>query len=143
MLTALLVPYLGEVLHAGAQSLGLLFGALGVGFALGGPLSRPVSNRASDRTAITLGLGALAVVGSFNTPHLCWDVALFTLIGPPAVCFLVTAATAIARRTPDELQGRVGSVYLALQGAATLAGMLHSRSQENRATPGIRSGGRD
>lgn len=185
MLTALLVPYLGEVLHAGAQSLGLLFGALGVGFALGGPLSRPVSNRASDRTAITLGLGALAVVfaASFNTPHLYGDVVLFTLIGPPAVCFLVTAATSIARRTPDELQGRVGSVYLALQGAATLAGMLLSsilgqhlgivatmnlaaaliaasacsarlrlppgrhppqaRSQENRATPEIKAGGRD
>ncbi|HTJ69705.1 MAG TPA: MFS transporter [Actinospica sp.] len=126
MLTALLVPYLGGVLHAGAQSLGILFGALGAGFVLGGPLSRLVADRLSDRITIVASLLALAAVfaASFNTPHLAWDLALFTLIGPPAVCFLVTADTAVARRTPDEIQGRVGSVYLALQGAATLTGML-------------------
>ena len=38
--------------------------------------------------------------------------------------FLVTAGTAITRRTPDRIQGRVGSVYLALQVAATLLGMI-------------------
>ena len=126
MLTALLVPYLGAVLHAGAQSLGVLFGTLGLGFVLGGPASRLVTDRSRDRTVIAASLAALAVVFavSFNIPHLAWDVALFTLIGPPAVCFLVTAGTAITRRTPDRIQGRVGSVYLALQGAATLLGMI-------------------
>jgi MFS family permease len=126
ILTALLVPYLGDVLHAGAQSLGVLFGALGLGYALGGPLSRLVTERASDRATIAVSLCALAAVfaAAFNIPHLPWDVGLFTLIGPPAVCFLVTADTSIARRTPDRIQGRVGSVYLALQGAATLLGMI-------------------
>jgi MFS family permease len=126
MLTALLVPYLGGVLHAGAQGLGVLFGTLGLGFVLGGPLSRLVADRASERTVIASSLAVLAVVFavSFNTPRLGWDVVLFTLIGPPAVCFLVTADTSIARRTPDRIQGRVGSVYLALQGAATLLGMI-------------------
>jgi hypothetical protein len=37
ILTALLVPYLGGVLNAGAQSLGVLFGTLGLGLVLGGP----------------------------------------------------------------------------------------------------------
>ena len=126
MLTALLVPYLGAVLHAGAQSLGVLFGTLGLGFVLGGPVSRLVTDRSRDRTVIATSLAALAAVFavSFNIPHLAWDMALFTLIGPPAVCFLVTAGTAITRRTPDRIQGRVGSVYLALQGAATLLGMI-------------------
>jgi MFS family permease len=126
MLTALLVPYLGGVLHAGAQSLGVLFGTLGLGFVLGGPLSRLVADRFRDRTTIAVSLAALAVVFavSFNIPHLGWDVVLFTLIGPPAVCFFVTADTAITRRTPDRIQGRVGSVYLAVQGAATLLGMI-------------------
>jgi MFS family permease len=126
MLTALLVPYLGGVLHAGAQSLGLLFGALGLGFVLGGPLSRLVTDRRADGAVIATSLAVLAAVFavSFNVPHLVWDVVLFTLIGPPAVCFLVTADTSIARRTPDRIQGRVGSVYLAIQGAATLFGMV-------------------
>lgn len=126
MLTALLVPYLGGVLHAGAQSLGVLFGTLGLGFVLGGPVSRLVTDRSRDRATIATSLAVLAAVFavSFNIPHLAWDVALFTLIGPPAVCFLVTADTSVTRRTPDHIQGRVGSVYLALQGAGTLLGMI-------------------
>ncbi|HEY1915072.1 MAG TPA: MFS transporter [Streptosporangiaceae bacterium] len=125
MLTALLVPYLGAVLHAGAQSLGILFGALGFGYIFGAPLSRLVAGRISNRATTTAALAMLAAVFavSFNVPHFGWDVALFTLIGPPAVCFLVTADTSITRRTPDRRQGRVGSAYLALQGTATLAGM--------------------
>ena len=126
ILTALLVPYLGGVLHAGAQSLGRLFGTLGLGFILGAPFSGLVAGRASSRTTIIAGLAALAVVYavSFNVPHLSWDVALFTLIGPPAVCFLVTTDTSITRKTPDHMQGRVGSAYLTLQGVATLLGMI-------------------
>ena len=126
MLTALLVPYLGGVLHAGAQSLGVLFGTLGLGFVLGGPLSRLVTERFRDRTTIAVSLAALSAVFavSFNIPHLGWDVVLFALIGPPAVCFFVTSDTAVTRRTPDRIQGRVGSVYLAVQGAATLLGMI-------------------
>lgn len=112
ILTALLVPYLGGVLHAGARSLGVLFGALGLGYAIGGPLSRLVTDRTSDRATIAVSLAVLAAVfaAAFNIPRLTWDVALFALIGPPAVCFLVTADTSIARRTPDHIQGRVGSV---------------------------------
>lgn len=126
MLTALLVAYLGGVLHAGAQGLGVLFGTLGLGYVLGGPASRLVADRASDRAVIAASLAMLAGVfaASFNIPRLDWDVALFTLIGPPAVCFLVTADTSIARRTPNRMQGRVGSVYLAVQGTATLLGMI-------------------
>jgi predicted MFS family arabinose efflux permease len=126
ILTALLVPYLGAVLHAGAQSLGILFGTLGLGFILGAPLGRLIAGRASNRTTITAALAMLAVVYavSFNIPHLNWDVALFTLIGPPAVCFLVTADTSVTRKTPDRMQGRVGAAYLALQGVATLLGMI-------------------
>ncbi|ACU75069.1 major facilitator superfamily MFS_1 [Catenulispora acidiphila DSM 44928] len=126
VLTALLVPYLSTVLDSGAQSLGILFGALGIGFVLGAPASRLVAGRLSDRTTIAASLGLLAAVFAitFNTPHLAGDIALFTLIGPPAVCFLVTADTSITRRTPDRLQGRVSSVYLAAQGLATLVGMI-------------------
>ncbi|WP_230419719.1 MFS transporter [Catenulispora pinistramenti] len=126
ILTALLVPYLSAVLDSGAQSLGILFGTLGLGFLLGAPASRLVVGRASDRTTIAASLGALAVVFAvtFNVPHLAGDVVLFTLIGPPAVCFLVTADTSITRRTPDRVQGRVSSAYLAVQGLATLSGMV-------------------
>ncbi|WP_323747788.1 MFS transporter [Catenulispora rubra] len=126
ILTALLVPYLGTVLNSGAQSLGVLFGTLGVGFIIGAPASRLVAGRLSDRTTIVASLGTLAAVFAltFNTPYLAGDIVLFALIGPPATCFLVTADTSITRRTPDRLQGRVSSTYLALQSLATLVGMV-------------------
>ncbi|WP_377273576.1 MFS transporter [Peterkaempfera sp. SMS 1(5)a] len=125
-LTALLVPYVGTVLHAAPGMLGWLFAALGIGYLAGAPLSRSVTARFTPRT-ITIGsLAALGAVfaATFNTHHAAWDFVLFTLIGPPAVCFLVTVDTFIARHTPDHLLGRVSSAYGMAQAAATLIGML-------------------
>ncbi len=125
-LTALLVPYTGTVLHAAAGTLGLLFGALGVGYLAGAPLSRAVAARFTERTVTTVSLAALAVVfaAAFNVHDTGWALVLFTLIGPPGVCFLTTAGTYLARQTPDELLGRAGAAYGALQAAATLTGMV-------------------
>ncbi|MFC1403464.1 MULTISPECIES: MFS transporter [Streptacidiphilus] len=125
-LTALLVPYIGAVLHAAAGTLGWLFAALGVGYLAGAPLSRSVTTRFPPRTVVIGSLAALAAVfaATFNTHDTAWDLFLFTLIGPPAVCFLVTVDTSIARQTPDHLLGRVSSAYGMAQAAATLVGML-------------------
>jgi MFS family permease len=125
-LSALLVPYTGTVLHAGAGALGWLFSALGAGFLLGAPLSRVVAGRLSQRTVLVGSLAALslAFAVSFNIHDAAWDLPLFALIGPPAVCFLVTVDTFIARSTPDGLLGRVSSFYGMVQAAATLGGML-------------------
>ncbi|WP_051942960.1 MFS transporter [Streptacidiphilus rugosus] len=125
-LTALLVPYVGTVLHAAAGTLGWLFAALGIGYLAGAPLSRALTARLTPRT-ITIGsLAVLSAVfaATFNTHHTTWDFVLFTLIGPPAVCFLVTVDTFIARHTPDHLLGRTSSAYGMAQAAATLVGML-------------------
>lgn len=125
-LTALLVPYIGTVLHAAAGTLGVLFAALGVGYLAGAPLSRCVAARFTTRT---IAIGSLAALGAvfaatFNIHDISWDLALFTLIGPPAVCFLVTVDTFLARSTPDHLLGRVSSAYGMAGAAATLIGML-------------------
>jgi MFS family permease len=125
-LTALLVPYVGTVLHAAPGTLGRLFAALGVGYLAGAPVSRAVTARFTTRTVT---VGSLAVLGAvfavtFNTHDTAWDFVLFTLIGPPAVCFLVTVDTFVARRTPDHLLGRAGSAYGMAQAGATLVGTL-------------------
>jgi MFS family permease len=125
-LTALLVPYTGTVLHAGAGTLGLLFAALGVGYLAGAPLSRAAAARFSDRTVMTGSLAGLSAIFAvtFNTHNIAGALVLFVLIGPPGVCFLVTVTTYLARHTPDALLGRVSSAYGMVQAAATLAGML-------------------
>jgi len=124
--TALLVPYIGTVLHAGTDTLGVLFGALGVGYLVGAPLSRAAAAHLSERTVMAASLAALGVVlgGAFAVRDTAWDLVIFTLIGPPGVCFLTTASTYLARRTPDHLLGRATSAYGMLSAAATLTGML-------------------
>ena len=139
LLTALLVPYIGNVLHAGASALGWLFGALGAGFLLGAPLSRAVSARIGDRT---VAVGSLVVLGltfalAFNVHDAAWDLPLFALIGPPAVCFLVMVSTFVARSTPDRLLGRVSSFYGMVQAAATLFGMLVGAALGQRFGTGV------
>ncbi|MEU0413501.1 hypothetical protein ABZ307_37660 [Streptomyces griseorubiginosus] len=61
-LTALLVPYTGTVLVAGAGTLGLLFAALGLGYLAGAPLSRAAASHFSDRTVMISSLAGLSVV---------------------------------------------------------------------------------
>lgn len=125
-LTALLVPYTGTILHATAGTLGLLFGTLGVGYLAGAPISRIATAHLTDRTVMTVSAVTLGAVfaAAFNIHDTAWDLALFALIGPPAVCFLATANTYLARHTPDHLLGRTSSAYGTAQAAATLSGML-------------------
>ena len=133
-LTALLVPFVGTVLHAAAGTLGWLFAALGIGYLAGAPLSRAVTARLTPRT-ITIGsLAALGAVfaATFNTHHAAGDFVLFTIVGPPAVCFLVTVDTFIARHTPDHLLGRTSSAYGMAQASATWSACSPEPSSASR-----------
>ena len=125
-LTALLIPYTRFVLHAATGTLGLLFGALGVGYLVGAPVSRFAAARLGDRTTMAVGLAGLGAVFAvaFNVRDTAWVLVLFTLIGPPAVCFLTTASTYLTRHTPDYLLGRANSAYGMVQAGATLIGMV-------------------
>ncbi len=126
ILNALVVPYVAEVLHAATQTLGLLFGALGVGFVIGAPISHAVNSRYSGRAVMAWGLviGAACFAVAFNVHDAAWDGLLFLLIGPPTVCYGVAAGTILPRSTPDHLMGRVGATYGVLQAAALLTGMI-------------------
>ena len=126
ILNALVVPYVAEVLHAGTRTLGLLFGALGIGFVIGAPISHAVNSRYSERAVMGWGLilGAACFAVTFNVHDTAWDGLLFMLIGPPTVCYTVAAATILPRSTPDHLMGRVGASYGVIQAAVLLAGMI-------------------
>jgi predicted MFS family arabinose efflux permease len=91
ILTALVVPYVAEVLHAATQTLGLLFGAFGIGFVVGAPISHAVNSRYSPRAVMAWGLvlGAACFAVTFNVHDAAWDGLLFMLIGPPMVCYSV------------------------------------------------------
>jgi hypothetical protein len=66
---------------------------------------------------------AAVFAAAFNVHHGSAALVLFTLIGPPAVCVLVTIDLRLTRATPDRLLGRVMGVYGTAEAAATLLGM--------------------
>jgi predicted MFS family arabinose efflux permease len=123
-------------LHAGSTTIGLLFCALGVGYLAGSAVSRHAA-RHDDRTVLVASLGCLAGVflAAFSLPSTGWDLALFTLIGPPAACFLVTTDTRLTRATPDRLMGRVSAAYNLAQSVTQLIGMLAGAALAQRLGP--------
>jgi predicted MFS family arabinose efflux permease len=125
-LTALLVPYMGDVLHQDAQVLGWLLGAFGLGFVAGAPLSKAILSRFALRTAFSGSLLTLSALfaAAFNVRDLWAEGVLFALVGASAVCCFVMVDTFIGRYTPDSVLGRVGAAYLMLQATGNLAGML-------------------
>ncbi|MGH3281891.1 MAG: MFS transporter [Trebonia sp.] len=126
IMTALVVPYVADVLYASPQALGLLFGAFGLGFVIGAPASHVFARRLPGRAVITGGmaLAAVAFALTFNIHVIAWDMLFFVLIGPPTICYLVAALTLIPRLTPDRLMGRVSAAWGVAQAASTLVGML-------------------
>ncbi|HEU5331440.1 MAG TPA: MFS transporter [Actinocrinis sp.] len=136
MLTAILIPYVSADLHAGSTTIGLLFCALGVGYLAGSGVSRYAARR-DDRTVLVVSLACLAgvFVAAFSLHSTAWDVALFTLIGPPAACFLVTTDTRLTRATPDRLMGRISAAYNLAQSATEFVGMLAGAVSAQRIGP--------
>lgn len=124
-LSALLVPFGIQVL-GGAAQIGFVMSGLGVGFLLGAPLVRVLV----DRVLAGYLLGAALVVTGFGfvalfaSRSLAGALASAVLIGLSGSAALVTAQTAVQRRTPNEVLGRVGGVQFAAEAIATLLGAI-------------------
>ncbi|GAA3550009.1 MFS transporter [Nonomuraea rosea] len=124
-LTALLVPF--AVTHLGGSvQVGYLLSALGLGFLVGAPISRRIVDRFATRPALATGqalvAGAFALL--FNSSSLPLALAAAVLLGLPGVTVLVAVQTRMQRATPEGLLGRVSSVFLTAEAAATMIGAL-------------------
>jgi MFS family permease len=124
-LSALLIPY-GMIVLGGSKQTGLLMSALGVGFLLGAPLVRMLSDRIPPGFALA---GALTVTGVgyvllFTARSLpsAWPAA--ALIGVAGSAALGIAQTTLQRATPNEMLGRTASAMVTAEAGATLAGAL-------------------
>jgi MFS family permease len=124
-LSAVLVPFGIERL-GGAEQVGLVVSALGVGFLLGAGLVRPLVDRVQPRHL--LAAAQLATAGGFAALFSATDL---TVALPAAVAIglfgsmtMVVPQTAIQRVVPDAVLGRVGAVFLAGEALATLVGSV-------------------
>jgi MFS family permease len=121
------VPLLArQVLHEGAEGFGLLMAAVGLG-AVGGAstlagLGRsrpPVGVLVSAATVLGLGTVSLSAVRHF------WVAAAVLLVmGFSGIIFMAGANTALQVTVPDELRGRMMSLYMLVFAGVTPIGSL-------------------
>src|ERR1043165_5169909 len=132
---AVLMPlFADQILHGGAQALGLLMGCSGVG-ALGGALTLAMRKTLKGLSvwvaASCAGFGLALLLFSFS--RTLWLSAL--LLVPAGFCMMIQMAssnTLIQSMVPDRLRGRVMSVYamnfmgMAPPGALRSGSLAHS-----------------
>jgi MFS family permease len=120
----LMPPYADDVLHVGATGYGFLMAASGLGStvaALWIAFSRKVSPLPIVLGAIALGLGSIVVAlsTSFGLSMLAMIV-----VGAGGIGMAVTANTTIQLSVPDQLRGRVMSLYTTVFAGSVPAGGL-------------------
>ena len=125
--TVLMPIFADKVLHGGAQALGMLMGAAGVGSLCGALLL------ASRRTVRGFGRGAAAAaavfgacVAVFGYSRTYWlSMAILVLAGFAVMVQMGASNTLIQSMVPDQLRGRVMSIYsMMLMGMAPFGSIL-------------------
>jgi predicted MFS family arabinose efflux permease len=120
------VPLLArEVLGLGAKGFGLLMASLGAGALTGALLMALVSGRGRPRpvalivpaVVVTSGVLSLSAVRQFHVA-----AAILFVVGLSQIVFLTSCNTTVQVAVPDELRGRVVSVYMLVFAGMTPVG---------------------
>jgi MFS family permease len=124
-LSAVLIPF-GVQHLGGSQPTGIMFAGLGAGFLLGAPLLRGLLDRIPARLLLagTLTVSAASYWLLFHSGSLRQAVPAAVAVGLSGSMSLVIAQTSVQRVVPGPSLGRVTSVFLAGEAAATLAGAV-------------------
>jgi MFS family permease len=120
----LMPPLADNVLHVGASGYGFLMAASGVGStvaALAIAFQRRVSPRWIVLGAIALGLASIIVALSMSYPL---SLLAMVIVGAGGIGMAVTANTTIQLSVPDQLRGRVMSLYTTVFAGSVPAGGL-------------------
>jgi predicted MFS family arabinose efflux permease len=123
-----LVPlFARDVLRVDAHGFGLLMASIGVG-ALGGALAQAVLGEGRPRTSVivtaavilTTGMVAVGAVRHF------WSAAILLFVmGFAGIIFMTSCNTSVQLASPDELRGRLMSVYtFVFAGMAPIGSLL-------------------
>lgn len=126
--TVLLPVMARDVFRIGSEGFGALMASLGVGSVCAG-LVLAFRRRVDPIRTMLVGAGGLALadIGLALSPRVHFTPLAFALLfgaGFAAVSLTATANTAIQSRVPDELRGRVMSVYLTAFAASVPLGGL-------------------
>ena len=117
-------PLANDVLHVGASGYGFLMAASGLG-SLVAALAIAFGGTRAVRMLIGAAVLGLAQVAMGSITSYPADLVLMFFAGAGAITMMATANTVIQLEVPDELRGRVMSVYLTVfAGTSPIGGLL-------------------
>ncbi|WP_194745075.1 MFS transporter [Thermaurantiacus tibetensis] len=122
--TAMLPIYARDILHVGAEGLGLMRAAPAIGAALVAiALTRfPLRNRVGAKLFASVGIFAVATIGFGLAPNLEVAVAALVILGAADMVSVYVRASLIQLHTPDAMRGRVSAVSLVFISASNELG---------------------
>ena len=123
-----LLPFYAKDFAGGAQSLGLLRGATGVGAAITAAIIayRPIRRRAGTWMFASVLVFGLATVGFAKTRSLWVAVPILFVMGASDMVSVVIRQTLLQKETPPEMRGRVSAVNSVFVGASNELGEFES-----------------
>ncbi len=126
MITVLIVPLVKVLMGGGAQLLGWLMMAQGVGGLLGGLLVGQFGKRFSSRriTALGLVLTGMVILAIIGFPHSAWVLPLMAAAGVAASAWLICSETLLQMGTSNQFRGRIFGTLGTTSALASLVGML-------------------
>ena len=124
-INVLWVPYLQRTFGVGAEGIGLVDSAQGVGMAVGGIALGFFATRFSKRSLIGYGMIVIGIMigGMGLAPRFGYIVAFSVGIGIPLVPAESALTTIMQLAVPDAKRGRVGGAFNAVSTAASLLSM--------------------
>lgn len=112
--TTLMPIYAKDILRVGAKGYGFLLAASGLGAVLGGFLIAPLSRLAKKQTLIKAGIIILSIfllVFAFSRSFVL-SMAALAIVGGSLLAVLSTINTALQTSIPNEIRGRIMSLYV-------------------------------
>ncbi len=126
MITVLIVPLVKDLMGGGAQLLGWMMTAQGIGGLLGGLLIGKIGNRIPARRIAAFGLiatgaGVLAIV---SFPHPVFVLIVMGITGVFVSAWLISSETMLQLAVSDQFRGRIFGTLGTVSALANLVGML-------------------
>jgi Na+/melibiose symporter-like transporter len=130
IMSTLFAPFVRHVLHGSSQAYGVVAAVQAIGGVLGGLLVASAGHRVSPAKLLSWGAVAFGAVdlAIFLYPLgyvAVWPAAVgMIVIGIPGALTIAGALTLFQRNTEDSYRGRVFGALNAVEGVATLAGIV-------------------
>jgi MFS family permease len=126
MITVLIVPLVKVKMGGGAQLLGWLMMAQGIGGLLGGLLVGQIGKHFPPRSIFAIGLvgTGIVVLAIISLPHSALVLPLMAVVGAAASAWLICSETLLQLGTSDQFRGRIFGTLGTTSALASLVGMV-------------------